>query len=122
MLADCEDDPELLKDPRVYFLADSFFLDELKTLAQEKFMRKLDEIWVSEGFTGCVAEIYTKTTLETGSGIRSAVINISVNHTNELLLRTTFVALIDGGGDFAVELLRALAIQQSDGKRRSSYD
>lgn len=122
LIAHYEDDPELLRDPRVYFLADSFFLDELKTLAQEKFMRKLDELWVSEGFTACVAEIYANTIPETGSGIRSAVINISVNHIDELLLRTTFVALVDGGGDFAVELLRALAMKQGDGKRRSSYD
>ena len=35
---------ELLRDPRVYFLADSFFLENLKAVALEKFRVKLDEL------------------------------------------------------------------------------
>ena len=95
-------------------MADYFVLNDLKAFAREKFVRKLDELWVSEGFAGCIAEIYANTPPETDNGIRSAVVNISVEHINELLSRTTFVALIANGGDFAVELLRALAKQRQD--------
>ena len=69
---------------------------------------------MSEGIAGCITEIYANTLPETDNGIRSAAVNISVEHISELLSRTTFVALIANGGDFVVELQRALAKQRQD--------
>lgn len=103
------DDHELLKDPRVYFLADEFFLYDLKAVALEKFRSKLDELWVSERLSGCVAEIYENTASESDDGIRAAVIDTCVQHADQLLLRKAFLSLIHEGGDFAVGLVRALA-------------
>ena len=69
---------ELLKDPRVYFLGDSFLLDNLKTVAPGKFRGKLDKLWVSERLVNCIAEIYANTPSENSDVMRVAVIDACV--------------------------------------------
>lgn len=84
-------------------------MDNLKAVALEKFRDKLDELWVSEKLFGCIAEIYENTLSENDDGMRAAVIDICVRHVSQLLSRKAFLSLIHEGGDFAVELMRALA-------------
>ena len=69
---------------------------------------------MSERFVGCVAEIYDNTPSENDDGIRAAVVNTSVKHIKLLLSKKAFVALIEEGGDFAVDVTRALAEKRKD--------
>jgi hypothetical protein len=81
----------------------------LKAVALEKFRTKLDELWVSERLVVCIAEIYENTPSENDDGIRAAVVDTCVQHVSQLLSRKAFLSLIHEGGDFAVDLMRALA-------------
>ena len=83
-------------------------------MAQEKFISRLDDLWVSEGFVNCVAEIYANTPAANDDGMRSAVIDSSLNHVQELLSKKAFSALVEEGGDFALDLVRALAESQKE--------
>ena len=84
-------------------------LDDFKAVALEKFRSKLDELWVSERLVGCIAEIYENTPSENDDGMRAAVVDTCVRHVDQLLSRKAFLSLIHEGGDFSVDLMRALA-------------
>merc|ERR1739841_30635 len=45
------DEDELLKDSRVYFMADEFYVHDLKELALKRFQNKIDRLWVIDGLT-----------------------------------------------------------------------
>ena len=58
------DDPDLLKDPRVYFLADMFLLENLKALSLAKLQAGLQigsQSQIPGLFPECVREVYSNT-------------------------------------------------------------
>ena len=79
-------------------------------MALEKFRSKLVELQVSERLVGCIAKIYENTTSDNDDGMRAAVVDICVQYVDQLLSRKAFLSLIHHGGDFAVDLMRALAV------------
>ena len=83
-------------------------------MALDKFKSKLEDLWLSEKLVGCIAEIYANTSSGNNDGIRVAVISICVTHIRQLLLSKVFLALIEGGGDFAVELMQELALSAQE--------
>ncbi|KAF2187414.1 hypothetical protein K469DRAFT_489988, partial [Zopfia rhizophila CBS 207.26] len=97
-----EDDPPLLKDPRVYALADMFFLDDLKALSTAKLQLKLQDLWTSDLFPECIREIYASTP-DNDRAMRAAVVEVASVHVHELGMKAIFKDLIREGGDFAVE-------------------
>lgn len=97
----------LLKDPRVYALADMFFLQDLKVLAQSKLQETLRNNWMSDAFPECVREMYASTQ-NSDSEIRSFVVEIARAHARELGKKETFRELLQEGGDFTVEYVDAL--------------
>jgi hypothetical protein len=90
----------------VYFLADAFLLDQLKTAALRKFVDLLAKLWLSESLVECVVEVFRNTIK--GDGMRTAVVRIVIEHRHELLSNPAFEHLISEGGDFAVEITGAL--------------
>ncbi|KAJ6276571.1 hypothetical protein J3E71DRAFT_187155 [Bipolaris maydis] len=107
LLHDIEDDPALLKEPRVYALAEMFFLEDLKAVAVAKLQQKLQDLWTSDSFPECIQEIYA-TTPENDVGMRSAVVEIAKVHVKELISKDIFKDLIREGGDFAVEYFESV--------------
>ncbi|EOA85871.1 hypothetical protein ACJQWK_02967 [Exserohilum turcicum] len=99
---DIEDDPALLKEPRVYALADMFFLEDLKAVAIAKLQHKLQDLWTNDSFPECIREIYA-TTPANDLGMRSAVVEIAKDHIKELGSKSIFKDLIREGGDFVVQ-------------------
>lgn len=97
----------LLKEPRVYALADMFFLEDLKAVAIAKLQQKLQDLWKSDSFPECIREIYT-TTPENDLGMRSAVVEMAKLHVRELVSKDKFKALICEGGDFAFQCLESV--------------
>ncbi|KAH5617516.1 hypothetical protein HBI23_255110 [Parastagonospora nodorum] len=106
-----EDDPSLLKEPRVYALADMFFLEDLKALATVKLQQKLQDLWTSDSFPGCIREIYA-TTRENGCAMRSAVVEVATKHVSELGQKIVFKDLIREGGDFTVDYLTSVVFPE----------
>ncbi|KAF2181491.1 hypothetical protein K469DRAFT_589178 [Zopfia rhizophila CBS 207.26] len=104
---DFEDDPPLLKDPRVYALADMFFLEDLKALSTAKLQLKLQDLWTSDSFPECVREIYASTP-NSDRAMRSAVVEVARVHVRELGKKAIFKDLIREGGDFAVEYFESI--------------
>ncbi|KAJ6191976.1 hypothetical protein J3E72DRAFT_273869 [Bipolaris maydis] len=102
-----EDDSALLKEPRVYTLADMFFLEDLKAVAIAKLQQKLKELWISDSFPECIREIYASTP-ENDVGMRSAVVEIAKVHVRELGGKDIFKDLIREGGDFAVQYFESV--------------
>ena len=53
--------------------------------------------------------MYANTPSENDNGIRAGIGDTCVKHVRQLLSRKLFLALIEEGGDFAVDITRALA-------------
>ncbi|KAH7381197.1 hypothetical protein DE146DRAFT_278733 [Phaeosphaeria sp. MPI-PUGE-AT-0046c] len=104
---DFEDDSALLKEPRVYALADRFLLGDLKALATAKLQKKLEELWTSQEFPDCIRQVYA-TTVESDRAMRSAVVEVAKEHVRELGTKVEFKDLIREGGDFAVEYFESV--------------
>ncbi|KAF2006466.1 hypothetical protein P154DRAFT_422103 [Amniculicola lignicola CBS 123094] len=101
------DDPALLKEPRVYALANMFLLEDLRALATVKLQQKLQELWMSDSFPECIREIYA-TTPESDRVMRSAVVEVAKEHVRELGKKVVFKDLIHEGGDFAVDYFESV--------------
>lgn len=104
---DFEDDPALLKEARVYALANMFFLEDLKAFATAKLQQKLEELWTSESFPECIREVYA-TTPESDRAMRSAVVEVAKDHVRELGKMVLFKDLLREGGDFAVDYFESV--------------
>lgn len=102
-----EDDPILLKDPRVYVLADMFLLEDLKALSTIKLQEKLKELWMSDSFPECIREIYASIS-DSKSKMRLVVVEIATAHAHELGKKEVFNDLLREGGDFAADYVGAL--------------
>ncbi|KAK7177394.1 hypothetical protein PSPO01_16560 [Paraphaeosphaeria sporulosa] len=102
-----EDDSTLLKDPRVYALADMMLLEGLKALCVSKLKEKLKDLWASDSFPDCIREVYA-CTHHSGCDMRSAVLEIATAHAPELSDKEVFTDLLRDGGEFPVEYVTAL--------------
>jgi hypothetical protein len=98
----------MLKDPRVYALADMFFVKDLKVLALAKLKHRLKTDWQSKIFAVCVEEIYAIT--RNSSSMRSVVVQIAAEHGKDLQKEKAFLSLLHGGGDFVVDFYKALGL------------
>ncbi len=102
------DDLELLKHPRVFAIADMFQMNDLKTLAREKFEKQLQQHWISDTFTDCIREVY-ETTQQTDTAMRRAAVKIASIHIEELYSQKCFQALLREVGDFAADMVGAIS-------------
>ena len=98
----------------MYYLANFFALEELKSLALKKFSDLLERLWVSERFVDCITDVF-ENTLPEDDGLRKVVVRTVAQHRWELLQKRVFQNLLHQGGDFAVDLTQILARPQSDG-------
>jgi hypothetical protein len=55
---------------------------------------------------GCIVEVFSNTI--SGDAMRAALVRSIIEHRKELLGKSAFEHLISDGGDFAVEMTRAL--------------
>lgn len=101
------DDPALLKEPRVYALADMFFLQDLKTVATVKLKEKLSNLWTDDSFPDCIREIYANTP-ESDNVMRPAVVEVAKAHVQVLATKNEFKDLIREGGDFALQCFESI--------------
>ena len=76
----------------MYFLADLLTLDDLKTLALNKFISDLKRLWVSEGLVDCIVEIYNNTC--GANDLKAAIVRALIEHRKELLHKPAFEALL----------------------------
>ncbi|KAF9728662.1 hypothetical protein PMIN04_012955 [Paraphaeosphaeria minitans] len=102
-----EDDPELLRDTRVYALADMLLLGDLKALCVAKFKDKVRNLWNSDSFPDCVQEVYA-TTSHDDCNMRLAVLEVATAHARELRDKDIFTDLLREGGEFSVDYVNAL--------------
>lgn len=98
----------MLKDPRVYALADMFFLKDLKVLALTKLKHQLKTNWQSKIFPICVEETYAIT--RNSSSMRSVIVQIAAEHGKDLQKEEAFLSLLHRGGDFVVDFYKALRL------------
>jgi hypothetical protein len=112
LTAELPDGPLLLKDPRVYALADMFFLEDLKALCTVKLQQKLQDLWASDSFPECVREIYASTS-DSDQTMRSAIVEVVKIHVNELGEKAIFKDLIREGGDFTVDCFESVIFSES---------
>ncbi|KAH7119540.1 hypothetical protein B0J11DRAFT_582072 [Dendryphion nanum] len=116
---DFEDDSPLLKDPRVYALADIFFLKDLKTLSTTKLQRKLQDLWTSDSFPECIREVYASTP-SSDRAIRSTVVEVVSVRKLDLGKKAIFKDLIHEGGDFVVDYFERITSLELDGTSETS--
>lgn len=104
------EDPEVLRHPRVYALADLFRIEELKKLSVRKFEEQIGKqnLWSSEAFADCIREVYT-TTPDQDLLMRNVVVQVVVAHIKDLSKRKWIQDLIRDEGDFAVDLFQKIS-------------
>ncbi|KAL2002760.1 hypothetical protein VTN02DRAFT_6039 [Thermoascus thermophilus] len=114
-----EDDEELMRDARVYVLADYFFMAALKEYAFKRFQEQIEKLWISESFVDCIREVY-RTTNDDDKRMRDAVVQVAYSHVKELWPNKRFQDLVQENGKFAVDLTATLI--QKGVTATSSYD
>ncbi|KAF2807551.1 uncharacterized protein BDZ99DRAFT_392862, partial [Mytilinidion resinicola] len=107
------EDPALLKDLRVYTLADMFFSEGLKKLALKRFQQEVEEHWRSDESPECIREVYSSTH-ERAAAVRAAVVEVAARNVQELGRKEIFQDLIRKGGDFAVDYVERLGRRSND--------
>jgi hypothetical protein len=108
LTVDWLDDHMLLKDFRVYKLANEFSLD-LGTLCTSKLEERLNNAWLSYEFLECVHEVYEYTSDGPDpNGLRHMLVEAARRNARELMGEDPFKRLIREGGDFAVDFLESI--------------
>lgn len=92
-------------------MADCYEISQLKTVALGQFREQLDALWASDGFIDCIEEVYDNTP-DTDLQIREEIIFTVKEHIHILRPRKRFRALLRQGGDFAIEIVRALSSER----------
>lgn len=88
----------------MFAIADMFQMDDLKTLARERFEKQLKQHWISDTFTDCIREVY-ETTQQTETAMRRMTVEMARIHIKELYPQKCFQALVREVGDFAVDMV-----------------
>lgn len=81
-----------------------FLVEELKHVAYRRFVSKLEELWISDTFIDCIADIYSDTA-EFDQQIKDAVAKVARDHISSLWMKKGFQELVRQIGDFAVDLI-----------------
>lgn len=102
-------------------MADEFFLHCLKELAYKRLQNKIDQLWVTDGLTACLQEVYANT-LKKEDKIRGAAMRTVRSNVNDLLSRSSFRRLVAEGGELAVELVEMLSTSKSNSAPREYWD
>lgn len=101
------DDDDLLKDIRVYELADYFQIENLKNYAFQNFKTRIKTLWVSENLIDCIQEVY-KLPSNVSYGIRTEIAKIVRKNLIDLWDRKAFRNLIREGGQFVIDIMKDL--------------
>ncbi|RDL40791.1 Uncharacterized protein BP5553_00770 [Venustampulla echinocandica] len=104
-----DDDPELFRHLRVYALADAMQMEDLKSLSCKKFELQLKEHWMSDTFVDCIREVYSTSTGIGTAATRRVVVETASLQQNEFVQEPLFQDLVREVGDFAVDLISAMA-------------
>ena len=91
------DDLELLKNPKVFALADMFRMDDLKALAVKNLEAQLQEHWISDTFPDCVREVYGNTAQD-DAALRKIAVEVVKGHLGDYALERYFWMLSEGLG------------------------
>lgn len=82
-------------------------MNDLKTIAREKFERQLQQHWISDTFADCIREVY-ETTQQSDTAMRRAAVDVARENTGQLYSQKSFQALLREVGDFAVDMVGAI--------------
>ncbi|OBT84883.1 hypothetical protein VE02_05925 [Pseudogymnoascus sp. 03VT05] len=96
----------LVVNVEVYVIADRNNIPALKVLARHKYAELVAEIWQADTFMDSVDMVFQGTL--PGDSLRKFVIETLVLHIFALSRKDWFVAMLEGQGDFAVEVLRGI--------------
>ncbi|QYT01610.1 BTB domain-containing protein [Trichoderma simmonsii] len=99
------DDEDLLKDIRVYQLADYFQIESLKNYAFQNFKTRIQALWVSENLIDCIREVYELPS-NVSYEMRIVVAKIARKHLVDLWDKKTFRNLIREGGQFVIDIMK----------------
>ncbi|PQE23789.1 NFX1-type zinc finger-containing 1 protein [Rutstroemia sp. NJR-2017a BBW] len=99
----------LIKNAKVYIIADKYDIQPLKKLACDKYTDLLSTSWNSAEFVQTIELIFdgTPDKLLQMDSIRQAAIEAAARHSKELLDRGEFVTLCQERGDIATAILQA---------------
>ncbi|KAL6699153.1 BTB/POZ protein [Trichoderma pleuroticola] len=101
------DDEDLLKDVRVYQLADYFQIENLKYYAFQQFKTRIKRLWVAESFVDCIRYVYGIPN-NVSYDMRTEIAKIALKHLADLWDKKIFRTLIREGGDFVIDILKLI--------------
>ncbi|KKP05169.1 hypothetical protein THAR02_02764 [Trichoderma harzianum] len=105
------DDEDLLKDIRVYELADYFQIENLKQYAFLNFKARLKTLWVSDNIIDCIREVY-KLPSNLSYGMRIEIAKLARKHLVDLWDKKTFRNLIREGGQFVIDIMKDIIAEK----------
>lgn len=111
-----EDSTGALRHSKVYFLADMLCIDDLKTLAAEKFQGHLKNHWVLADFHEIVKDIYTNTA-SSDKALRDGLLDAAIEHHGELKADGPYKSVLLEYGEFSGALVLRDSISKGTTKR-----
>ncbi|KAI9903480.1 hypothetical protein N3K66_000009 [Trichothecium roseum] len=100
------DDEELIKDVRVYALADLFLMDDLKKQATRRLASRLEDARGDETLVHCIKEVYNFTSDDDShEELRDLVSEKAYSAVRHLWKLDEFRELVRDGGDFVVDFV-----------------
>lgn len=102
----------LLVDVQVYVIADKNDIPELKVLAQNKYTEIVGHLWQTERFKDSMETVFGET--PPGDSLRRVVIKAAATHVRTLIEKDWFVAMLEGQGELAVEVLKEMLALNGD--------
>ena len=96
-------------------------MHDLKELALERFQNKMDQLWVTDGLTACLLEVYANT-LNKEDKTRGTAMRTVRSNVNDLVSRSSFRRLVAEGSKLAVELVEMLSTFKSNSAPREYWD
>ena len=107
-LIETEDEPGLLKYPRLFMLASQLEVSGLKTLALERFQSQLRGDWRVEDLVDCIEEIYKNQNQNQYSLLlRPIVAEAALAYFLKRLVATVFIKGLKEIEDFRTDLMSA---------------
>ncbi|CEI68464.1 unnamed protein product [Fusarium venenatum] len=98
----------MIFNARMYEIADNYGLDSLKNLAKDKFRTAIEADWNEAEYVDAISIVYTSTPPQ-DHDLRESVVDISMEHMNELIGHGDFKSALEANPEFAIDIIHGQA-------------
>ena len=102
-----DDEPGLLKHPRIFMLAGQLGLNELKALAHKRFRLELQEDWRVEDLVDCIEEVYLNEN-QSCCELKTTILEVALTYLLQRPVANIFVQVLREVNELRIDLMNLL--------------